>query len=203
VAPDENRVTPVERLLTVSGATGFDNAQRQAYLDSAVAFVQSQAHEIDLPEQQRVTLTSHDGELPLLLQNRLDYPVRVKIVLSSDKVDFSGASTFESTLQPGDNRIPIPLSTRASGAFPINVAVSSPDDVLPMTSGRLPVRSTAISGIGLALTIGAGLFLAIWWARHFRSVRRSRRLVSVEGHPSSPNADREVRTDDEEHKEPV
>jgi hypothetical protein len=39
------------------------------------------------------------------------------------------------------------------------------------------VRSTAISGVGFLLSIGAGLFLAIWWARHWRSTRRSRHLV--------------------------
>jgi hypothetical protein len=38
------------------------------------------------------------------------------------------------------------------------------------------VRSTAISGVGPALSIGAGLFLLVGWGNHLRG-RRSRRLV--------------------------
>ena len=33
------------------------------------------------------------------------------------------------------------------------------------------------------LSIGAGAFLLLWWARHWRSIRRDRRLVSA-SHPS-------------------
>jgi hypothetical protein len=34
------------------------------------------------------------------------------------------------------------------------------------------VRSTVISGVGIFLTIGAGLFLAVWWITHWRRSRR-------------------------------
>ena len=37
-----------------------------------------------------------------------------------------------------------------------------------------------VSSVGLALTIAAGVFLAIWWARHFRDARRARKLVDVD-----------------------
>lgn len=174
------RLAPLEANLTVSGAKQFDGPQRQAYLDSAVHFVNSQAQQIGVPEQQRVTLTSDDGQVPLLLENRLSYPVVVRVTLTSDKVSFPGHDEFNVTLQPGSNRMDIPLHSRSSGAFPVVVTVSSPDGVLPMSSGRLPIRSTAISGFGMVLTICSGLFLAIWWARHFRSSRRQRRLVSTD-----------------------
>jgi hypothetical protein len=48
---------------------------------------------------------------------------------------------------------------------------------------RFDIRSTAVSGVGVVLSIGAGLFLAIWWARHWRKTRRSRRLVPPEQIP--------------------
>ena len=37
------------------------------------------------------------------------------------------------------------------------------------------VRSAVFSGAGAALTVGALLFLALWWANHFRRTRRTRR----------------------------
>ena len=76
----------------------------------------------------------------------------------------------------------IPVTVRASGAFPMQVTITSPDHGLPIAHTRFDVRSTAISGIGLVLTVAAGLFLALWWARHARDTRRRRSLVAS-NHP--------------------
>ena len=59
------------------------------------------------------------------------------------------------------------------------------DDIVltRITSGEFNVRSTAVSGVGLVLTIAAGLFLLIWWGRHFRRTRRDKRLIASD-HPS-------------------
>jgi hypothetical protein len=39
------------------------------------------------------------------------------------------------------------------------------------------VRSTAVSGIGYVLTIGAAGFLVAWWFRHWRRTRRERQAA--------------------------
>ena len=48
----------------------------------------------------------------------------------------------------------------------------SEDGKLPLGTARYTVRSTVVSGVGIFLTIGAGLFLAIWWITHWRRSRR-------------------------------
>jgi hypothetical protein len=177
--PDrDQRLASLERLLEVSADSGLDPGRRQQYLDAVVAFVNGQADAVSIPEQPRVTLTSSEGEVPVEVDNNLDYPVHVQLSLSSDKIDFLDRSTFPATLQPGSNRISIPVRTKSSGLFPVTVTATSPDGGLPMSSNKLSVRSTAISGLGLVLTIAAGLFLALWWARNFRTRRRSKRLVT-------------------------
>jgi hypothetical protein len=40
---------------------------------------------------------------------------------------------------------------------------------------RVTVRSAVFSGVGGALTLGALVFLALWWANHLRRTRRARR----------------------------
>ena len=40
---------------------------------------------------------------------------------------------------------------------------------------RVTVRSTAFSGVGVVLSVGAGTFLALWWGRHILTARRGRR----------------------------
>jgi hypothetical protein len=69
--------------------------------------------------------------------------------------------------------------------------VTSPDGSIVLDRSTFDVRSTAISGVGIFLSIGAGLFLAIWWARHWRDTRRSRRLVPAptDGPPSPTDGD--------------
>jgi hypothetical protein len=69
------------------------------------------------------------------------------------------------------------VQMRASGAFPLGVTITSPDGSVVLDRTSFTIRSTAISGVGLVLSIGAGLFLLIWWARHWRTARRSTRLV--------------------------
>jgi hypothetical protein len=61
----------------------------------------------------------------------------------------------------------------------------SPDGERRLSTSRYTVRSTAVSGAGLVLSLGAGAFLVVWWARHWRRTRRSARLVASDSHPAS------------------
>jgi hypothetical protein len=158
--------------------------QRTAMLDSAERAVGAVAAEIVVAAEQVVTLTSSSGKVPLNLENRLAVPASVRIVLSSAKLDFPEGSVIEQVLEPQrTTTIELPVETRASGAFPLTVTVTSADGTLPVATTKYTVRSTAISGVGLVLSIGAGLFLLVWWARHFRTARRARKLVAS-NHPA-------------------
>src|SRR5690606_6186443 len=128
--------------------------------------------------------TSSSGRVPLNLENRLQVEARVRIVMSSAKLDFPEGSVIERVLEPATTTlIELPVETRASGAFPMTVTISSADGTLPVATTRYTVRSTAISGVGLVLSVGAGLFLLVWWGRHFRTARRARKLVAS-NHPA-------------------
>jgi hypothetical protein len=98
-----------------------------------------------------------------------------------------GGSTMPVTIDGPSVRLDIAVRTRASGAFPIQVEVTSPDGQLSLASTRYSVRSTAVSGLGLILSLGAGLFLVVWWARHWRGSRRSAKLVTS-AHPAAASA---------------
>ncbi len=170
---------PIDRTLLSSGASDLDDDQRTAMVDGAAASIQATTGEIVVTPEQVVTLTSSSGNVPLNLENRLPYRAEVRIHMASDKLDFPQGSVIEQTLEPAQTTlINLPVETRASGAFPLTVDISSADSALPVATTRYTVRSTAISGIGLVLSIGAGLFLLVWWARHFRTSRRARKLVA-------------------------
>lgn len=181
---DGARATPLDQQVLTSGALELAAATRRDYLADVDQRVDEQFAGVAVPSGQRVTLTGRSGRIPLSLENTLDYPITIDVVLTSEKLEFPEGNTVPVTIDPlSTTRIEVPVETRASGAFPLDVSITTPDHAATLTSTRFTVRSTAISGIGLLLSIGAGLFLLVWWARHFRSTRRDRRLVSS-SHPT-------------------
>lgn len=166
-----------EELIRVSADGALDDIEQDAYLAGARAQVTDVAGAVRTPEQAPVTLTAREGTIPIVVVNQLDRPIDVAVRLESDKLEYPGGETRTVTLQPGENRLEWRVRTRASGAFPVDVVVTSPDGRLDLDSTRFTMRSTAVPGIGIALSALAALFLAVWWARHWHSTRRAARLV--------------------------
>jgi hypothetical protein len=174
----------LDRQVLVSEAASLDAAASNAYLDGVTGFISEQFAGIVAPDNQRVTLTAEEGELPITVENSLDYEVLVEVSVTSVKLEFPEGNSRQVTLPPASStRVTVPVSSRTSGAFPVEVSVRTPDDQLRIASARFTVRSTAISGIGLILSISAGLFLLLWWGLHFRKTRRAKRLVDS-NHPA-------------------
>jgi Family of unknown function (DUF6049) len=172
-----------DELVLASGAVELSSSARDQYLVDVESDLQGQTSQITAPTQQTVTLTSASGRIPFSLSNPLPYPVKVALVFESPKLHFVAGNTQVVILPARQPRhLQIAVTARASGAFPMQVTVTSPDGGMTITQTHFDVRSTAISAIGLALTLAAGLFLLLWWARHFRDGRRQRRLVES-SHP--------------------
>jgi len=171
--PDDTEATvAIEQTILTSASLGLDDPSRTAFLSHANNQIGAVTAQIRLPESQTVTLTSRSGKIPLVLTNDLPVEAHVRVQVKSAKLEFPEGTTIDMVLAPaGTTRTDIAVTTRASGAFPLEVVVSSANGALPLTNSRISVRSTAISGWGLILSVGAGLFLLLWWARHWRSSR--------------------------------
>jgi hypothetical protein len=177
-------VPALDRQVLIAQAVGLDDDTRGAYLAGVSGSIDEQLDSIVPPSAQTVTLTDRAGDIPLTIDNQLDYPVDVRLVLESAKLEFPDGNVRKVTLPPSTpTQVDVRVESKASGAFPLDVEVQSSDGRVSLGSSRVTVRSTAISGVGLLLSIGAGAFLLLWWARHWRSVRRDQRLVSA-SHPS-------------------
>jgi hypothetical protein len=167
------RIVPLRQLLDVSGAAQFDPAQREAYLDAATATADDGLAGVTIPEQDSITLTATEYEIPIFLQNDLTYPVAVRLELESTKLTFPDGQELDVRLEPGSNRVPVRVKTVSGGTFPLDLSVTTPDKRVTIGEEVIEMRSTAVSGLGLALTIGAGFFLLVWWARNWRKTRRT------------------------------
>jgi hypothetical protein len=122
-----------------------------------------------------VTFTSQRGSLPVTVVNRATYPVRVRVALASSKLSFpSGPSRVVTVDPPGDTIVYAALA-RSTGAFPVQVHISSPDGTVRFASALISVRSTAANLAALVLTAGGAVFLIGWQVRLLRRRRRGER----------------------------
>jgi hypothetical protein len=112
-----------------------------------------------------VTLTSRRGAVPVTLQNRAPYPVRIRVQVTSPKLAFPSGDTKLVTVSPSGTTITFVAEARSTGSFPMNVSLESPDARVHFNGGRVVVRSTAANVLALVLTASGLLFLVGWSSR--------------------------------------
>jgi hypothetical protein len=174
----------MRHLLDVSGAA-LPPERRDEYLATVDAQLAVVTQAVTAPPQEPATLTASDAEIQVRIENQLDYPVMIRLDLSSDKLEFADGkqrATLDQVLAPKTTTgLKVTVRARASGTFSLDTRITSPDGSLDLGESSLEVRSTAVSQLGLVLTISAGFFLLAWWIKHFRATRRARKLVTPEG----------------------
>lgn len=159
--------------IATSLAAGIDDDRRLRLLEGVAADVEQAFDGVVLTGQTDLNLTSRSGTLPLQIRNDNDFPVRVVLEISSDRLLFPEGERFEIEAASEITRIDIPVQARATGSVPTFVELTTPDGRVVLEARRLNVRSTAISGVGLALSLGALAVLVIWWLRTWRRNRSS------------------------------
>lgn len=143
---------------------------------------------IEAPASRRFVLGARDTTIPLRFRNGLPYDVHLVLHARSPRLEMVNGETMEMTLQPGDNVIDLPVVVRAPGESLLRINVDTPGGDLAIAAVDLPVRSTAISGVGAALSVLSIGFLMLWWGRTFMLRRRERARVDTT-HPSGSHAD--------------
>jgi hypothetical protein len=134
-----------------------------------------------------VTLTSQRGTIQVTIISYAHYPITATLVLTSDKLLFADGTTESTKTAPlnGDghtNIVPFTVQARTSGTSKVTIVLRSPTGGLTLASGQVIVRSTATSLVGVLLSLGAVLVLAVWW---IRTSRRRRAHRDVEPEPTT------------------
>ena len=148
--------------------------QARAQLNAADATVSDFLARIRVPAPGTITLTARSGAIPITFRNDTGQPVRILVGLSSRKLDFPTGALQVVALPPRSVTVRFDVRSRTSGTFPLDLSVRSADGSLLIAQGRFKVRSTVVSTVGLALVIGAAVFLIGWWAYDIRRRRRAR-----------------------------
>ncbi len=156
-------------------AAGLDPEQARHHLAEARAGIEAALSAIRMPEDQSITITAREAEIPLTLQNRTGTPARVVLRVASDKLTFPMGESRLVELDRLNTTERVPVVARTSGAFPLVVTLQSPDGNLVLGQVRLTVNSTAASRLSVIVSVGAAGFLALWWGRQIVRDRRRRR----------------------------
>jgi hypothetical protein len=176
---DRDTVQSLHRALLVALDVDLETPERLAYINRVGNVVGQLSADVNAPPEFTITLTARSGKIPLTIENNGDQAVTIAVLLQSSQLEFPGGEARRTvTVPPGGIRLDLSVRTRTSGAFPLHITLTSPDRNIVLDRTTFTIRSTAVSGAGLVLSVGAGLFLLVWWGRHWRTARRSRRLVT-------------------------
>jgi|GEM_PF-3329457 len=138
--------------------------------------VENISNVINLPQKRTITLTSREDEIPVTVKNSSGEVLKVLVEVDSDKLSFPEGSRYEVTLNQENTTLVVPVKARTAGSFPISVRVLSPSQEVEIVKQGVTVRSSAFSGVGVAISIASILFLAFWWIVHSR--KKANRVVA-------------------------
>jgi len=130
-----------------------------------------------LPTQGSYTLASSDSPLVLTVQNRLPYPVRVKIAIGGGQQAGLIADLPESVLLGADStqQLNIPTSVSRAGSFVIYAQLMGPDGRAWNSVVPLRIRSSAYGALTIILISVAGGVLLLMVALRIGQRLRARR----------------------------
>lgn len=186
VAPETAPVARLRTVLEAAMSDSLDATTRREYTDTVFEIVSAGSADFAVLETSRITLATRTATLPVEIRNDQSLAINVVVRIASDKLRFPDGDELRLVLEPGLNQLEIPVETVASGDARIQISVTSPDGRLDLASGAVDIRSTAVSGLGLIVSLVSLAILLTWWARTIARVRRQRRTASV---PDDSSAD--------------
>jgi hypothetical protein len=174
IGPQSSRADDLRLQIATALATTTPSARRGAAMDTVEEVLGSAFASVRLSGERNLNLTSRQGTLPVTVENGNPFPVEVVIRTASDRLRFPAGEDLPVTVAPGDAvRVDVAVEALATGSVPVAVELWTPDHRIRLDGRQLNVRSTAISGVGLLLSLGALLVLVVWWVRSWRRTRRA------------------------------
>jgi hypothetical protein len=156
--------------ILLAETTGLSRGVRQSYLDASLGAMLALGSRLGLPAGRTVTVTSSSARFPIAITSSYKSPVHAVLVISGP--DLTSSRVLDVVLRRGTTSFIVRVHTRTSGDSSLQLQLLSPNGHVELARVELTIRSTAISSVAIALSLGAVVFLLFWW---FRSASRRRR----------------------------
>jgi hypothetical protein len=169
------QLTTLSDLLLATESKKLSPSDRTGALDVYERAFAAETGKVSLATGETVTFTAQRASIPITVLSAAAYPLRVVVTLASDKFTFPDGNTRHLLLDRPTTSVRVTAQARTSGdRLPIEVTLHTPNGQLLLAHSVLTVQSTAISFVGVALTVLAGVVLLAWWGRTWWRSRRRR-----------------------------
>jgi hypothetical protein len=165
-------LTRLDQLLLTSESDDLSPRQQAHGVTTFAQALDGQLSLVQLATARTITLTASSGFIPVTMVSGAPYTVVGVLTLSGGRFEFPHGTSWRLTLDHPTTPVRVAVEARTSGDLPLEVTFDSPNGRLVIASGRLTVRSTATSLVGVVLTVLALLVLLGWWARTWKRGRR-------------------------------
>ncbi|HSP02372.1 MAG TPA: DUF6049 family protein [Acidimicrobiales bacterium] len=187
IGPQSSRADDLRLQVATAIATTTPPDRRDAAMGVVEDVLGTAFGRVRLSGQTDLNLTSRRGTLPVTIENANPFPVEAVVRTRSDRLAFPDGGETPVTVDGGDIlRIDVTVEALATGSVPVFVELWTPDGGVRLDGRQLNVRSTAISGVGLVLSLGALAVLVVWWVRNWRRTRHERTLAGAAGSGTAP-----------------
>lgn len=179
IEPPDSFVRRLNRNLMVAQSRAWwdDPDAGQEYVSETEEEIRAELNKIGVfgGTELEIALTSKRGEIPISIFRNTEYPVRVNVVLESTRLELE-RNVLPQSIEEGQKRVTFEVVARSSGAFPLDVRLTTPDGYDFGDVKRITIRSTAFNRVALGITFGALAFLVLFYA--VRVLRRRRAKAS-------------------------
>jgi hypothetical protein len=187
---DDDALEPeLSSLLDLSLAEDLTAEQRDNFLTAVDDDLGAVTNSIVPMDRRQFTITSRRTTIPISVRTTWPEPLKVKVRLTSPKLRFPEGDQII-TVTEDSPPFRVPVEAKSNGTFRVTATLLTPEgDALLAPPMTITVRSTALSGLGILVTIAAAVVLAAWWLQHLRSKRRRRAAAaSAQHHPTAPSS---------------
>jgi Family of unknown function (DUF6049) len=165
-------------------STQATQAEGSAYASFAAAEASHELDKVSIGGVNEISMTSQRAQIPFVLSSRADHPVTVNVKLFSPKLGFDRSQLKGVVVQHGTQQIAVEATAQASGIFPVEVTVETPDGFV-LAKKSIQVRSTNFNQIALGLTGGALAFLIAFYVWGLIKKRRAGTAAPTEGNATA------------------
>lgn len=162
--------------LFIAESAGLSRSARDAYLSAPSLALRGIDSGISITGSGQFTLTSRSGKVPITIESSVSHgPAEVLVRLHSSQLVLPYPLIIRLTLNAKDTDDTVSIGTRTSGSSDLDVTIFSATGGFELAHRTIVVRSTAVSGVAIALSAAALLVLLAWW---LRSIMRGRRRTA-------------------------
>ncbi len=137
-------------------------ADRERALGSVARQLGGEFTKVELPDSQPLTMAAQSAAIPLIVENNAEGPRRLMLRFTSDKLVVAQHGEVV-LIEPGVSSIDLNVEARSLGVSTLDVSLWTPDGSVQLAESSFQVRSTAIPGLSLFITLSAFTLMGVWW----------------------------------------